>query len=313
MNTKKNNHTTNTENTSTKPRIAVVGYGNVGRYVLQTLAVTSDLEPAGVVRREATPLEEYPSLPVVDDIAKLGKVDVAILAVPSRLAPEYAVSILKQKIATVDSFDIHTQIVAVRKQLNEVAKEAQSVAIMSAGWDPGSDSIVRMLMQAMAPKGVTYTNFGPGMSMGHTVAAKAIPGVEEALSITVPQGTSLHRRMVYIKPKANVDTKDLEQRILTDDYFSHDDTHVIFTDNVQELIDMGHGVEMSRKGNSGLTHNQQFAFSMRINNPALTAQILVGAARAAMRQQRCGAFTLPEVPVIDLLPGDPETWIERLC
>ena len=69
---------------------------------------------------------------------------------------------------------------------------------MAAGWDPGTDSVVRTLLEAMAPKGHTYTNFGPGMSMGHTVAVKAIPGVKDALSMTIPLGTGIHRRMVYV-------------------------------------------------------------------------------------------------------------------
>jgi diaminopimelate dehydrogenase len=80
---------------------------------------------------------------------------------------------------------------------------------------------------------------------------------------------------------------------------------------VDDVIDMGHGVNLTRKGVSGLTQNQLFEFNMRINNPALTAQILVCAARAAMRQ-RPGCYTMIEVPVIDLLPGDREHWISHL-
>ena len=71
---------------------------------------------------------------------------------------------------------------------------------------------------------------------------------------------------------------------------------------VDALLDMGHGVNLTRKGVSGKTQNQLFEFNMRINNPALTAQVLVCVARAAMRQQP-GCYTMVEVPVIDLLPG----------
>ena len=62
----------------------------------------------------------------------------------------------------------------LRRSLDAVAKAHNTVAVISAGWDPGSDSVVRALLEAMVPKGITYTNFGPGMSMGHTVAVKAI-------------------------------------------------------------------------------------------------------------------------------------------
>lgn len=79
-------------------------------------------------------------------------------------------------INTVDSFDIHTGIVDLRRTLDAAAKEHKAVSIISAGWDPGSDSIVRTMLEAIAPKGITYTNFGPGMSMGHTVAVKLSTG-----------------------------------------------------------------------------------------------------------------------------------------
>ena len=81
-------------------------------------------------------------------------------------------------INTVDSFDIHTGIADLRRSLDSVAKAHNAVSVISAGWDPGSDSVVRALLEAMVPKGITYTNFGPGMSMGHTVAVKAIEGVK---------------------------------------------------------------------------------------------------------------------------------------
>ena len=83
-------------------------------------------------------------------------------------------------------------------------------------------------------------------------------------------------------------------------------------DDVDQLIDMGHGVSMERKGVSGATHNQHLNFEMRVNNPALTAQVMVCAARAALRMPP-GAYTMPEIAPIDLLPGDREKWITKLC
>lgn len=199
----------------------------------------------------------------------------------------------------------------MRRNLNEVAKEHGAVSIISAGWDPGSDSIVRTLLEAIAPKGITYTNFGPGMSMGHTVAVKAIEGVKAALSMTIPTGTGIHRRMVYIELKDGYEFETVAAAIKADPYFVNDETHVKLVPSVDALLDMGHGVNLTRKGVSGKTQNQLFEFNMRINNPALTAQVLVCTARAAMRQQP-GCYTLVEVPVIDLLPGEREEWIGHL-
>jgi diaminopimelate dehydrogenase len=50
---------------------------------------------------------------------------------------------------------------------------------------------------------------------------------------------------------------------------------------------------------------------MRINNPALTAQVMVAAARASLKQEP-GAYTLLEIPLIDYFSDDPDELIKRL-
>ncbi len=296
-----------------KIKVAIVGYGNIGKYSLEAVEAAPDMECVGVVRRNgsAAGFPELASYKVVSDIRELGKVDVAILATPSRKVKENAEKYLAMGINTVDSFDIHTDICDLRAALDPLAKANGAVSIISAGWDPGSDSIVRALMQGLAPKGVTYTNFGPGRSMGHSVAVKAIEGVKDALSVTIPIGTGLHRRMVYVELEGGVDFKKVEAAIKTDPYFVHDETHVQQVACVDDLNDVGHGVNLVRKGVSGQTHNQHFEFDMSINNPALTGQVLVMVARAAMRQAP-GCYTMIEIPVIDMLAGDRETLIRSL-
>lgn len=295
-----------------KIRAAIIGYGNIGKYVLEALEVAPDFEIAGVVRRDPSNVPaELNGIPVVAHVSKLENVDVAILATPTRKVEQFAKEALALGINTVDSFDIHGQIVDLRKSLDEVAKEHGAVSVISAGWDPGSDSVVRALLEAMVPKGITYTNFGPGMSMGHTVAVKAIEGVKAALSMTIPLGTGVHRRMVYIEVKDGYDFKQVAAAIKADDYFAHDETHVIQVESVDALKDMGHGVNLVRKGVSGMTQNQLVEFDMKINNPALTAQILVSVARASFKQKP-GAYTMIELPIIDLLYGERESLIRRL-
>ena len=295
-----------------KIRAAVVGYGNIGRYVMDALEVAPDFEIAGIVRRDSKNIPaRLTDFPVVSTLEELKDVDVAILCTPTRKVEEYAEKALALGINTVDSFDIHTQISGLRSRLDALAKKHGKVSIISAGWDPGSDSVVRALLEACAPKGITYTNFGPGMSMGHTVAVKAVEGVKAALSMTIPTGTGIHRRMVYIELEKGYDFADVAHKIKTDAYFVNDETHVIQVESVDALLDMGHGVNLTRKGVSGKTQNQLFEFNMKINNPALTAQILVSVARAAMLQ-RPGAYTMIEIPMIDLLYGDREELIKHL-
>jgi diaminopimelate dehydrogenase len=296
-----------------KIRVAIVGYGNIGKFTLQAIQAAPDFELAGIVRRNPSTdgCPELNGISVVASINELKDVDVAILATPTREVEHYAKEILALGINTVDSFDIHTSIPELRKSLGDTACKHGKVSIISAGWDPGSDSVVRTLMQAIAPKGITYTNFGPGMSMGHTVAVKSKEGVKAALSMTIPTGTGIHRRMVYVELLPGYELSKVAAAIKADPYFASDETHVIEVPSVDELKDMGHGVNLVRKGVSGCTQNQLLSFDMKINNPALTGQVLVCVARASMRLNP-GCYTMIEIPVVDLLPGDRDYWISHL-
>ena len=295
-----------------KIRAAVVGYGNIGKYVVEALEAAADFEIAGIVRRASSlSSSNEQKYPVVSSLEQLDNVDVAILCTPSRLVEKSAETALKLGISTVDSFDIHTGIADTRARLDVIARENNVASLISAGWDPGSDSVVRALLEICAPQGITYTNFGPGMSMGHTVAVKAIEGVKAALSMTIPLGTGIHRRMVYIELENGYNFDDVATKIKNDAYFVHDETHVKQVESVNALLDMGHGVNMVRKGVSGKTQNQRFEFNMSIDNPGLTSQILVAGARAILRQKP-GAYTMIEIPLIDFLAGDRDQIIRRL-
>ncbi|MBP5400860.1 MAG: diaminopimelate dehydrogenase [Bacteroidales bacterium] len=284
-----------------KTRIAIIGYGNIGRAVEQAVLASEDLELVGIFHHN-------------DNLDSV-EADVAALCTPTRQVPDFAEKLLARGISTVDSFDIHGQIYGLRQKLMPVARNHNAISIIAAGWDPGTDSVVRTLLLAMAPNGLTYTNFGPGRSMGHTVAVKAIAGVKDALSMTIPLGTGIHRRMVYVELADGADFATVETAILNDDYFRHDETHVQQVPSVEALNNVAHGVNLIRHGVSGATHNQRFEFNMEINNPALTGQVLAACARAAVRlrnDQRFGAYTLIEIPPIYLLPGDEEQLIRSL-
>ena len=296
-----------------KIKVAIVGYGNIGRYALDAVQAASDMECAGIVRRNASK-EGFPELSAVkvtSDIAELGKVDVAILATPSRKVQENAEKYLRMGISTVDSFDIHSGIADLRRALDPVARENGAASVISAGWDPGSDSVVRALSLALEPGGTTYTNFGPGRSMGHTVVVKSKEGVKDALSLTLPAGKGVHDRLVYVVLEEGADFEAVEQAIKTDPYFSSDKTEVKAVPSIDPYNSMMHGVNIVRDGVSGKTEGQHVEFNMRINNPALTGQVLAGAARAALRQKP-GCYTMIEIPVIDFLEGEREELIRKL-
>lgn len=284
-----------------KINVAIIGCGNIGKAALEAVLAAPDMNYVGSYHHN-------------DDLEKI-KADVALLCVPTRQVPEFAEKMLRLGISTVDSFDIHKQIYDLRQKLTTVAQEHQAVSVISAGWDPGSDSMIRAILQAVAPKGITYTNFGPGRSMGHSVVVKAMPGVRDALSMTIPLGTGIHRRMVYVELEEGTDFAAIEKAVKSDDYFVNDETHVIQVPSVDALNNVAHGVNLVRSGVSGNTHNQRFEFNMEINNPALTGQMMVSCARAAYRlcqNARFGAYTLIDIPPITLLPGTEEESIRSL-
>jgi len=281
--------------------VIILGHGNIGRAAEEAIKKAPDMELGGIYHH--------------NDNLDLVQADVALVCTPTREVPEYVPQLLRRGICTVDSFDIHGQIYELRQQLDGLCHASRAVSIVSAGWDPGSDSMVRALMTALVPEGEMFTNFGPGRSMGHTVAAKAIKGVKDALSMTLPAGKGKHNRHVYIEVEDGYRFEEVQAALLSDDYFAHDHTEVEQVASVEALQTTDHGVHIERNGICGVKDNQQLDFSMRINNPALTGQFMVACARAAYRlreQERYGAYTTIELAPADLLPGSLEQRIRAL-
>lgn len=282
-------------------KVAILGYGNIGRAAEQAIMAAPDVELAGIYHHNDN----------LDDI----HADAVLLCTPTREVEPFAKALLQRGICTVDSFDIHQKIYDLRQSLMPLAQANKAVSVISAGWDPGSDSVVRALLMALVPEGVTYTNFGPGRSMGHTVAAKAIAGVKDALSMTIPMGKGVHRREVYVELEEGADAQVVESLLKADAYFASDDTTMIVVPSVAAINSVGHGVNLVRDGVSSNVEGQHLEYTMRINNPALTAQVMVAAARAAVRMQQkgqYGAYTMIELSPIALLPGEEEKLIRQL-
>jgi len=282
-------------------KVAILGYGNIGRAAEQAIMAAPDMELAGIYHHNDN----------LDDICA----DVVLLCTPTREVEPFAKALLQRGICTVDSFDIHQKIYDLRQSLMPVAQANKAVSVISAGWDPGSDSVMRALLLALVPEGVTYTNFGPGRSMGHTVAAKAIAGVKDAVSMTIPVGKGVHKREVYVVLEDGADAQVVESLLKADAYFASDDTQMIVVDTLQDIDTLKHGVNIVREGVSSNVPNQHVNFNMTICNPALTAQVMVSCARAAVRmkqQGRYGTYTMIELPPIALLPGEEELLIRSL-
>ncbi len=264
-----------------------------------------------MVRRRLTG-EEPPGIRSATDITGLRPLQAALLCIPTRRVAQAAADLLSKGLHTVDSFDLHgAELLQLRRELAQVAVRHHAAAVLGAGWDPGSDSVVRALFEAIAPRGITYTDFGPGMSMGPSVAVKALSGVLDAVAMTLPVGLGRHQREVYVELEEDTELAEVTVHIKQDPYFIRDETRVIQASNVDHVYNTGHGVCLERFGATGSAQNQRWQLKMTLTNPATTAQLMVAGVRAACRLAP-GAYTMLEIPVIDLLPGPREEILSRL-
>ncbi len=290
-----------------KISVAIIGWGNVGRGCMRAISESSDLVLAGVVRRASSIKKDDPELEntrVVSDIRKLDKVDVALLCIPSREVPERVKEYHALGICTVDSYDEHNRIVPLRRELDITAKTKKVVSIIGAGWDPGTDSIVRALMKMVSITGHTSTTFGGekgGRSMGHTVQVKSIEGVKDAVALTLANGRGKQKRKVYVELEKDADIAQIEKIIVNDAYFKMDPTEVIPVKSINKYNTLNHSALIER---TGMQVNQSYEVSGV--NPEFTANVMVSCVRAcktALIKGEYGTYTLLERPLIDFLPG----------
>lgn len=286
--------------------IAIMGAGNVGIYAARAVLAAEDMRLCGFIRRQEDAVEGFVNVPVAASAERLPVLpDGVIICVPSRRSAAAAKYLLGMGINTVDACDLHEELPRIRRELHEAAVYGGAVAITGAGWDPGLDSAVRALMAAALPCGVTHTQFGPGVSMGHSAAAKAVAGVSDAVAVTIPAGGDRHARRVYAVLESGADPAAVEHAILHNGYFEHDETQVAFVDDIEPYKSRAHGVKIVREGLAFGEPNQKIAFEMSINNPAATAQIMLAALRAGFRR-RPGCYLLPELSPAELFCGEIE-------
>lgn len=302
-----------------KIKIAVVGTGNVGQAAISGIKQSEDMEICGVISRTPEQIKNIKDIKIVGDISELGspsEIDVVILATPSHIIPELSMGYLSKGYTIVDSFDDHPKIPALTEKNNAFAKDKKAVSIVGAGWDPGADSIIRNILTALAPHAAPKTTFGPGRSMGHTTDIKSMPGVVDAVSITLPGGYRKGEdhivygtldREAYVVAAPDADKAKLEKMILEHPHFKNDGSKVIFVDNIAEYNTVEHGGIVSVEDESSKTVS---VFKIHGNNPRMTADILIGTARAASRlkeKAQYGCYTLVEIPLLEMVPGETRT------
>lgn len=308
-------------------RVAIAGYGNLGRGVEAALAQNPDMRLVGVFsRRDPVSVKLLDSSVPVYAMADIeqyqDEVDVMILCGGSKSDLPEQGPYLAQFFNTVDSFDTHAKVPEYYAALDQSARDAGRVALLSVGWDPGLFSLNRLYGEAILPEGETYTFWGKGLSQGHSDAVRRVPGVKSAVQYTLPSEEAMarvrageqpelstrdkHTRECFVVLADGADADAVRQSIVTmPDYFADYDTVVNFID--QETFDkehssMPHGGFVIRSGNTGVDTKQTIEYALTLgSNPEFTSSVLVAYARAVHRLARLndiGAKT-----VFDIAPG----------
>ena len=316
-------------------KIAIYGYGNLGRGVEAAVRQNADMELIGVFTRRdpatvktVTGVPVYPASTVEDYTAEI---DVLIICGGSASDLPVMTPALAKHFNVIDSFDTHAKVPEHFANVDNAAMTTAHTALISAGWDPGLFSLARLYMNSVLPEGKDYTFWGRGVSQGHSDAVRRIPGVKDARQYTVPVPEALekvrngenpdlstrqkHTRECYVVAEEGADKALIEKQIKEmPNYFADYDTTVTFITEEEMKRDhseLPHGGQVIRCGKTGLdrsrTHVMEFSLKLD-SNPEFTASVLVACARAVARmngRQIFGCKTLFDVPPADLSPIDP--------
>lgn len=289
-------------------RLAVIGFGRLGRACGETILGSDDLQLAGFVRRTETANHSLPTafqgVAATSDIAALGMIDAALLCVPGKIVGSAAHDLLQHRIRMVEcgdhaADDFHSQ----RKKLHHLALRHGVAAVWGAGWDPGALCQLRRLFTLLVPKGHTETTDRPGVSLHHTLTATAITGVRDALCTEVRSIEGKLQRYVYVELAPEAEPERVAALIRSDPRFLDAETLVFPVDSVGALEHQGHGVVLARRGSAGSTEHQTLLFEGRFDVAALAAQVMIATARA-LRWTPPGLHALSEVPLSLLCPEE---------
>ena len=319
-----------------KIRIAIMGYGNLGRGIECAVRQNEDMELVAVfTRRDPSNVKTVTGVPVYDAeklLEKKDEIDVLMLCGGSatdlpRQTPEYA-----EYFNVVDSFDTHANIPEHFAAVDQSARRGGRTAMISVGWDPGMFSLNRLYANAILREGSDYTFWGKGVSQGHSDAVRRIDGVKDAKQYTIPVEAALesvracenpklttrqkHTRECYVVVEEGADKARIENEIKTmPNYFADYDTTVHFV--TQEELErdhagIPHGGFVLRSGKTGVDgeHNHVIEYSLKLDsNPEFTACVLTAYARAVYRmnqEKMTGCKTVFDVAPAYLSAMSPE-------
>lgn len=310
-------------------KIAIYGYGNLGRGVECALAQNPDVQAVGIfTRRKPEDIHPQTDIPVyaADEVGRFkDEIDVLVLCGGSATDLPEMTPRLAADFNVIDSFDTHAVIPRHFAAVDSAARESGHLALISAGWDPGLFSLARLYATAILPEGSGETFWGRGVSQGHSDAIRRIPGVLDARQYTVPIDEAVelaragrseglcarqkHRRECYVVAEEGADRAEIERQIKEmPHYFADYDTTVTFIDRAEmqaHHAELPHGGCVIRCGKTGIGEGHRAQTELRLtlgSNPEFTANILLAYARAVARKHARGERGC--VTVFDVAPAD---------
>ena len=310
-------------------KLAIYGYGNLGRGVECAAKQNADTELVAVfTRRDPSSVKTLTGVPVYsasDILSFKGKFDLLIICGGSATDLPVLTPMLAKDFHVIDSFDTHANIPVHYSNVDASAKESGHLALISAGWDPGLFSLNRLYAASILPHGADYTFWGRGVSQGHSDAIRRIHGVKDARQYTVPIQEALdkvrsgqqpvlsarqkHLRECYVVAEEGADLARIENEIKTmPNYFSDYDTTVTFITEEEMKRDhkeLPHGGFVIRTGKTGINeeHTECIEYSLQLDsNPEFTGSVLVACARAILKMADRGETGCRTV--FDLAPAD---------
>ncbi|MEE0264359.1 MAG: diaminopimelate dehydrogenase [Acutalibacteraceae bacterium] len=298
-----------------KIKVAILGYGNLGRGVESAISKSDDMELVALfTRRDPSTIKTRTDIPVyhISNVLEFkDKIDVMILCGGSANDLPTQTPEMAQYFNVVDSFDTHAKIPEHFANVDKASKASNKVSVISVGWDPGMFSLNRLLGQAILPCGKDYTFWGKGVSQGHSDAIRRIAGVKDARQYTIPVAEALesvrngenpelttrqkHKRECFVVAEENANLAEIENAIVTmPNYFADYDTTVHFISEEELMKDhkgIPHGGMVFRSGTTGFDNENKHIVEYRLqldSNPEFTSSILVAYARAAYRLNQEG-------------------------
>jgi diaminopimelate dehydrogenase len=280
-------------------RLAVVGLGRLGTACARALADAPGLALAVIARRAESLTRALPGdLPrvAVCETGELRDVDAALVCVPAEEVLDSVRQVLSRGIPVVECAQRHGA--AFREHCAAIDREAlrqRRAAVVGAGWDPGALPLLRGWLGLLVPKGRTEARLRASASLHHTLAAREVAGVRDALATERRAADGSLHRYVYVELEPGADPQQVDAAIRADPLFLEEETHVLPIASAAALEEEGHGVVLERWGAAGASGHQRLLLEARCDPVALAAQVMLAAARS-LPQLPPGAHTLLEVP-----------------